>query len=121
MFAYLHAAPAAGTQVPEKQELGSGGLRFRVAAPQATQGAALEKDGRPQAGAVMNGHPLNIVNDSSYGHGTPWLEKGTGQASPRGSGKNGRMSPSAQEVGADYLYSVRLMISSCTPPSSRVK
>ncbi len=97
-------------------------MGLRVAAPQAVQRAALEKNGRPEAGTVMNGHPLNIVNDSSCRHGDrPWLAKGIGQASPRGGGKSGRMFPSAQEVGTDYLYSVRLMISSCTPPSRRVK
>lgn len=86
----LHAMAAAGTQVLEQHELRGRSLGFRVAAPQTVQGTALEEDGCPQTGAVMDGHPLNIINDSFSGHDDgPWLAKGTGRASPRGGGKNG--------------------------------
>ncbi len=40
------------------------GLRFRIAAPEAVQGTALEEDCCPQTRAVMDGHTLNIIDDS---------------------------------------------------------
>jgi len=65
----LAATTAAGTQVRKKHELGRRGLRFGIAAPQAAQRTALEKNGGPQSGAVMHGHALDVVEGSSWSHG----------------------------------------------------
>jgi hypothetical protein len=41
-------------------DLGEGLLRFRVAAPAATQGTALKKHSSSDARAILNGEPLDI-------------------------------------------------------------
>lgn len=64
----LRTGAAAHTQVIEQQHLRRELLRFGIAAPQAAQRTAFQKDRGPQAGTVLNGHPLDIV-DHSLAHG----------------------------------------------------
>ena len=63
-----HTGAAAHAKIVEQQHLRRELLRFGIAAPQAAQRAAFQKDRGPQAGPVLHGHPLDVV-DHSLAHG----------------------------------------------------
>jgi hypothetical protein len=58
--AYLNTPSAKGAFVFVIQDLAPMLLRFRIMAPSATQGTALEKYGRSDSGTVIGAKALNI-------------------------------------------------------------
>lgn len=64
------AGAAADAQGFIIEKLGQGGLGFRVMAPHAAQGAALQKNRRAQTGAVVGAKPLDLGHGKAvFSHG----------------------------------------------------
>jgi hypothetical protein len=57
---------AADTFFRHKRKFRRAGLRLRIVTPPAVEGAAFEKDRRPDAGAVIDGEFFDIENNSVH-------------------------------------------------------
>ncbi|GAW28579.1 hypothetical protein ULO1_11490 [Carboxydocella sp. ULO1] len=60
------ATPTTNTAPGSKQQPGVKTLAFRIMTPLATQGTAEEKDGSPDAGAILQGKFLDIENQAGF-------------------------------------------------------
>ena len=63
----LDALAAAYTFIREIHELGDGGLRLRIGAPYAPQGAAFDKDIGADTRSIMDAIVLDVEDGTSYG------------------------------------------------------
>ncbi len=64
VFTDLQAMAASDASVRIKQDLRNRPLGFGIGTPLAPEGASFQEDQCPDAGAVMNGKPLDIEYDA---------------------------------------------------------
>jgi hypothetical protein len=70
VWAIVQASAALDAVILKKQKFRRTPLGFRIAAPDAGKGTALEKNGRADAGAVVQAEMLNIENYAALRHGS---------------------------------------------------
>ena len=60
----IHASTASNAPLRKELQLWENTPSFGIVAPETTEGTAFEEYGRPDAGAIMDGKPLDVEHSS---------------------------------------------------------